>query len=83
MQKQAKITAEKQGVDNLQQLREKFADLTTAKGIEQQERTVTLVYKSCCGCGCRDMKISRSVSYDSPLKDGDRVKELLPNDKAV
>jgi len=44
-------------------------------------REVTLSYKSCCGCGCDWIDIIRTVPFDSPLQDGDRVKEMLPGDR--
>lgn len=43
-------------------------------------RDVTLVYTSCCGCGCYDIQIRRTVPYDSDLHDGDTVYSLEPED---
>lgn len=37
-------------------------------------RVVILNSQSCCGCGCSDIKVKRTVPYDSPLKDGDYLK---------
>lgn len=37
-------------------------------------RNVILITESCCGCGCHDIKIQRTVPYNSPLKDGDKMK---------
>ena len=39
------------------------------------KRIVILNSKSCCGCGCSDIKVKRVVTYDSPLNDGDYVRE--------
>ena len=46
-------------------------------------RKVRVLYKSCCGCGCYDYAYDREVPFDSPLKDGDYVKQVLPTDKEV
>lgn len=46
-------------------------------------RTVTLKYKSCCGCGCSYVDIRRKVPYDSPLKDGDITKTTEKGDRTV
>ena len=46
-------------------------------------RTVKLIYTSCCGCGCSDITISREVSFDSTLRDGDRVEKLERTDKQI
>lgn len=46
-----------------------------------EHRTVNLVYKSCCGCGCYDTNITRVVPFDSPLQNGDRVETMLPTDE--
>ena len=46
-------------------------------------RKVHLLYESCCGCGCADETIIRTVAADSPLKDGDRITKLLPGDEYV
>ena len=43
-------------------------------------RIVTLRYKSCCGCGCDEYDVQRTVGQDSPLQDGDRIEDLLEDD---
>lgn len=48
-----------------------------------QDRDVFLKWKSCCGCGCTDMAVRRVVPGDSPLKDGDRIKEVSSSDKIL
>lgn len=47
------------------------------------KRTVILRYKSCCGCGCDWINIERVVDYDSPLKDGDNINNVMKGDKQV
>jgi len=73
VKKQAEVSVSTNNVD----LAAKLAE------IEKQPatRVVRLVYKSCCGCGCSDIDITREVPYDSPLKNGDRIKKLEKNDK--
>jgi len=51
--------------------------------VQPTKRIVTLVYKSCCGCGCNDISIEREVPFDSSLRNGDRTHELLSTDKSV
>ena len=61
---------------NNDELAKKLADMK-----QPETRRVRLVYKSCCGCGCSDTNVYRTVPYDSNLKDGDRIKALEPGDK--
>ena len=63
---------------SMDELREEFGKVK-ASGV----RKVKLKYKSCCGCGCYDVDIERTVPVDSPLKDGDRAKDFLSGDKMV
>ena len=44
-------------------------------------RTVTLRYKSCCGCGCNEYDVQRIVDQDSSLQNGDRISDLLDTDE--
>jgi len=44
-------------------------------------RKVNLVYKSCCGCGCHNINLTREVPFDSELKDGDYINEILETDE--
>lgn len=46
-------------------------------------RRVKLIYSSCCGCGCYDQEIERSVPFDSSLQDGDRVEGFEKDDKVL
>jgi hypothetical protein len=46
-------------------------------------REVILKYKSCCGCGCSDVDVQRTVPYDSPLQSGDRIDNVERNDKML
>jgi len=78
--KQEQINAnenEKQSTD----LFEKFQQI---RG-EKTHRTVKLIFKSCCGCGCSDVEIERLVPFDSPLENGDRIhsKNVLESDKII
>lgn len=62
--------------------------ITTAKQAAKNvaapaTREVILKYKECCGCGCSDIKVKRTVPYDSPLKNGDRIEKFEANDKQV
>lgn len=43
-------------------------------------RIVYLKYKSCCGCGCADVAVKRTVSHDSKLKTGTRISETQEGD---
>ena len=46
-------------------------------------RKVKLVYKSCCGCGCTDIDIERTVPINSELQDGDRTEEVEDDDVMI
>jgi hypothetical protein len=61
-------------------LKEQF-EAVKEKQITPLTRVVTLLYKSCCGCGCSTEEIVRTVPYDSDLKDGDRIKSMERGDK--
>lgn len=61
------------------QLKEKVESLVS----QPVTREVTLSYKSCCGCGCNWIDIIRTVPFDSPLINGDRVNEIMPGDKII
>ena len=60
-------------------IKQKFEEIQTTP----VTREVTLKYRSCCGCGCSDVSVQRTVPYDSPLQNGDRISELGPNDKMI
>jgi hypothetical protein len=47
------------------------------------ERIVYLWYKSCCGCGCNDIWLERTVPFGSSLKHGDKAKDLNKSDKVL
>lgn len=38
-------------------------------------RTVTLKYKSCCGCGCNYVDVTKEVPYESKWKDGNIISD--------
>lgn len=44
-------------------------------------RRVKLYYTACCGCGCHDEVLYRTVPTNSPLKDGDYVTDIEDNDE--
>ncbi len=46
-------------------------------------RKVILVYSSCCGCGCSDVDVARTVPFDSPLKSGDRIFDTIKGDEIL
>jgi hypothetical protein len=46
-------------------------------------RNVKLWAQSCCGCGCSDVQIMRTVPYDSHLQDGDRVGSFEDSDEVL
>lgn len=54
---------------------------TVVTAADQLTRVVKLIYESCCGCGCRDVTVSRRVQWDSPLQDGDFITELHDTDE--
>ena len=60
-------------------IKQKFEEIQTTP----VTREVTLKYKACCGCGCSDVDVQRTVPYDSPLQNGDRISDLGPNDKML
>lgn len=49
----------------------------------KQKRIVKLRFKSCCGCGCNDLKIEREVDGTSKLQDGDYIHDVLDTDNQV
>ena len=61
-------------------IKDQYGDPFTIKIKEKQTRKVRLKYKSCCGCGCSDVTVTRTVPFDSPLQNGDRITETLPGD---
>lgn len=48
-----------------------------------ETRVVRLVYNSCCGCGCYDETVERTVPFNSPMKNGDRITKLLDDDEII
>lgn len=63
----------------LAKLQEKFEKIKK-KG---NYRKVRLRYSSCCGCGCYDVTIERTVPEDSDLKDGDWADDYMDGDVMV
>jgi len=43
-------------------------------------RIVYVLYESCCGCGCADIDLIRTVDSSSTLQTGDRVSNIEEND---
>lgn len=61
--------------------REEYAKIgKEVKTRHDETRTVRLLFKKCCGCGCDDYTVTRVVPYDSPLEDGDRIREIQRGD---
>lgn len=80
--KQTQKKATQTTASNNEELLQKLEKLNTVEVKETKKtRIVYLKYKSCCGCGCNDMNVRRTVPFDSPLKDGDRIKEIQKGDE--
>lgn len=79
MQKQ--VNREEVGGISSTSFKEKFEAIASTPAT----RTVRLYAQSCCGCGCSDIEIERTVAYDSPLQNGDRIREsqIERTDKVV
>lgn len=56
---------------------------TKEKQITPETRVVLLKYEACCGCGCADLTVKRTVPFDSKLQSGDRIKEMEKNDEMI
>lgn len=78
-QDQKKVVSDLEATDEMAGLKDEFKKLKETP----TTRPVILIYKSCCGCGCDDMKVKRTVPYDSPLKDGDRIEKVERGDRSV
>jgi hypothetical protein len=61
-------------------LKEQF-EVAKQKEVRPLTRTIIVKHKFCCGCGCDYLKFEREVPYDSPLRDGSIVTEVLATDK--
>lgn len=68
---------------NLDQLQSELEQLKEETPELVQMREVILVYKSCCGCGCKDLKLRRIVPADSDLVNGDRAYDLEDADEFI
>jgi hypothetical protein len=77
MQKQ--VNREETTMSSSTSFKEKFEAISSTPAT----RTVRLLAKSCCGCGCSDVNIERTVPYDSPLQNGDRVSEIERSDNVI
>lgn len=67
-----------------EELKEKFKEVTNNSTVNiDSTRLVTLIARSCCGCGCSNINISREVPMDSPLQDGDFVTDYHKSDKVL
>ena len=74
------------GSDNETGLKDKFEQkFKDAQELPENPptRVVVLKYKSCCGCGCTDLDVERTVAYDSPLQNGDRIEDTMPGDNIL
>lgn len=77
MKQQQTTDEKKSGIFN--NLKEKFEKISS----QPATREVKLIYQSCCGCGCHDTTVVRTVPYDSSLKNGDRISSLEKGDKQL
>ena len=68
-----------QGAEALEQSSGLSFEFEALKKVEVT-RVVTLRYRSCCGCGCDEYDVQRTVAQDSSLQDGDRIDSLLDDD---
>lgn len=59
-------------------LKERFNTITSRS--LPSKREVTLKYNSCCGCGCSEFELKRTVDFNSPLQDGDYTTDYLDTD---
>ena len=65
--------------DKMADLREEFEQIKKKATF----RKVRLRYSSCCGCGCYDITIERTVPTDSDLQDGDRANDYIDGDITI
>jgi len=77
-----------QKLQNLQEQNQEESSLLkeyeTIKQSLPETREVILRANSCCGCGCYDVEIKRTVPYDSPLKNGSHVgSNILATDEIL
>jgi hypothetical protein len=61
----------------------KLSEKLEAINVVKPTRVVHLKYKSCCGCGCYDETVERTVPFDSPLNNGDRIDRLEGDDRML
>jgi hypothetical protein len=59
--------------DSISSAKMKFEEISSTP----VTRDVTLKYRSCC------VDVMRTVPYDSPFQNGDRISDLGPNDKMI
>jgi hypothetical protein len=76
---QLQVKATSVEVESTSSIKAKFESISS----KPVTRNVKLLYSSCCGCGCSDIEILRTVPYESPLSDGDRAAQLLDSDEVV
>jgi hypothetical protein len=65
--------------NSLGELKAKFDKISS----QPATRDVKLLYSSCCGCGCSDVEVLRTVPYDSPINDGDRINKIRDTDQIL
>lgn len=77
---QLQVQSDSQKLENVtSSLKAKFESISS----QPATRAVKLLYSSCCGCGCSDLTVQRTVPYDSPLSDGDRITQLGDTDEIL
>lgn len=71
----------------MNQLKAKFEELQQIpiSTIQVPNREVKLSAALSCGCGSGYVEIERTVPFDSPLHDGDKINEsgILPTDRII
>jgi hypothetical protein len=53
--------------------------------VKEETRIVKLRSKSCCGCGCSEVTVLRTVPADSKLRDGQSIRfdDILDTDEVI
>ncbi len=60
-----------------------LADIEKQESPQAETRIVTVLYNSCCGCGCDTYEYKREVPIDSPLQNGDSIDTVLDGDEYI
>ncbi len=79
MEQKFKTKQEEKRSDIQESLKRDFESLVS----QEVTREVILIYQSCCGCGCSDINVRRTVPANSNLQSGDRIGSLQSGDKEI